>query len=150
MGVPARDHPPGPSALPGHSAGGRRRALHRVARVLLRDCPELNLIVKGEGEHTFYEVLEVYGSGGDYHQVAGICYLDANGGFQDNGGLPRIRDVGSIPWPYWPDGYLEKFWAAGKSYGVRTERDMPILGSRGCPYRCTFCSSPQMWTTRAT
>ena len=114
----------------------------------LRDCPELNLIVKGEGEHTFYEVLEVYGSGGDYHQVAGICYLDANGGFHDNGGLPRIRDVGSIPWPYWPDGYLEKFWAAGKSYGVRTERDMPILGSRGCPYRCTFCSSPQMWTTR--
>ena len=114
----------------------------------LRDCPELNLIVKGEGEHTFYEVLEVYGSGGDYHQVAGICYLDANGEFHDNGGLPRIRDVGSIPWPYWPDGYLEKFWAAGKSYGVRTERDMPILGSRGCPYRCTFCSSPQMWTTR--
>jgi radical SAM superfamily enzyme YgiQ (UPF0313 family) len=25
---------------------------------------------------------------------------------------------------------------------------MPVLTSRGCPYRCTFCSSPQMWTTR--
>jgi radical SAM superfamily enzyme YgiQ (UPF0313 family) len=25
---------------------------------------------------------------------------------------------------------------------------MPMLASRGCPYQCTFCSSPQMWTTR--
>ena len=25
---------------------------------------------------------------------------------------------------------------------------MPILATRGCPYQCTFCSSPQMWTTR--
>jgi radical SAM superfamily enzyme YgiQ (UPF0313 family) len=25
---------------------------------------------------------------------------------------------------------------------------MPIVATRGCPYQCTFCSSPQMWTTR--
>ena len=25
---------------------------------------------------------------------------------------------------------------------------MPIMATRGCPYRCTFCSSPQMWTTK--
>jgi radical SAM superfamily enzyme YgiQ (UPF0313 family) len=25
---------------------------------------------------------------------------------------------------------------------------MPVLATRGCPYRCSFCSSPQMWTTR--
>ena len=25
---------------------------------------------------------------------------------------------------------------------------MPILATRGCPYQCTFCSSPSMWTTR--
>lgn len=36
----------------------------------------------------------------------------------------------------------------GKSYGVQSARDMPLLASRGCPYQCTFCSSPQMWTTR--
>ena len=45
-------------------------------------------------------------------------------------------------------GYMERFWRAGKSYGVQSERDMPIMASRGCPYQCTFCSSPQMWTTR--
>ena len=25
---------------------------------------------------------------------------------------------------------------------------MPILATRGCPFQCTFCSSPSMWTTR--
>ncbi|MEL7207730.1 MAG: radical SAM protein, partial [Actinomycetota bacterium] len=25
---------------------------------------------------------------------------------------------------------------------------MQILGTRGCPYKCSFCSSPQMWTTK--
>ena len=42
----------------------------------------------------------------------------------------------------------KKFWDTGKSFGVATEKDMPFMVSRGCPYQCTFCSSPNMWTTR--
>ena len=114
----------------------------------LRDCPALNVCVRGEGEHTFFELLEAYSLNGDYSMVGGISYLDEAGVYRENGGLPRIRDTESIPWPYWPEGYLEKFWAEGKSYGVSSARDMPFMSSRGCPYRCTFCSSPQMWTTK--
>ncbi len=113
----------------------------------LRDCPALDVIVKGEGEYTMLELIEAW-SRGDYSEVDGICYLDADGSLRDNGGLPRISDIDSIPWPYWPEGYLERFWEAGKSYGISSERDMPMLGSRGCPYKCKFCSSPQMWMTR--
>lgn len=113
----------------------------------LRDCPALNVCVRGEGEHPFYELLESWAANRDYTAVSGIGYLDQAGQFVLNGSLPRIRDVNTIPWPYWPDGYLEKYWVAGKSYGVCSERDMPLMVSRGCPYRCTFCSSPQMWTT---
>src|SRR6476620_3967712 len=25
---------------------------------------------------------------------------------------------------------------------------MPMIATRGCPYQCTFCSNPEMWTTR--
>jgi radical SAM superfamily enzyme YgiQ (UPF0313 family) len=113
----------------------------------LRDCPALDLIVKGEGEQTFASVLEAWAAS-DYGAVAGIAFLAADGGYHDNGGQPRVRAIDELPWPWWPEGYLEKFWAAGKSYGIRTERDIPLLATRGCPYRCTFCSSPQMWTTR--
>ncbi len=113
----------------------------------LRDCPALDVIVRGEGEHTFYELLEAYAAG-DWREVRGLVYLDAEGELRENTAQPRIRDAESLPWPYWPPGYLEAFWEAGKSYGVRTGRDMPMLATRGCPYQCTFCSSPTMWTTR--
>src|SRR5439155_12946914 len=112
-----------------------------------RDCPALDVCVRGEGEHIFYELVDSWAEKRDYTAVNGIGYLNAAGQFVLNGGLPRVKDVNTIPWPYWPDGYLDKFWAAGKSYGVCTERDMPLLVSRGCPFQCTFCSSPQMWTT---
>ena len=113
----------------------------------LRDCRALDVCVRGEGEHPFYELIESWTATRDYTRVSGIAYLDGGGEFVLNGSLPRVKDVNTIPWPYWPEGYLEKYWAAGKSYGVHSERDMPLMVSRGCPFQCTFCSSPAMWTT---
>jgi len=126
-------------------AGGEH--ITALSEYSLRDCPALDVCVRGEGEHTFYEVLECVREGRDLSTVNGIAYLDGDGQFHSNHDVPRIRELDRIPWPDWPEGYLEQFWAAGKSYGVTSERDMPLLISRGCPYQCTFCSSPQMWTT---
>ena len=115
----------------------------------LRDCPALDVCVRGEGEHTFVELLDAVRLGKDIGSNVGhIGYRTADGEIRINGSLPRIRDIASIPWPYWPEGYLEKFWKAGKAFGIQSPRDIPMLASRGCPYQCTFCSSPQMWTTR--
>ena len=114
----------------------------------LGDCPAIDVCVRGEGEHTLYELLECIEGDQGFDEVNGVSYLDADGQYVENGGLTRIREVDDIPWPYWPDGYLEKFWATGKSFGVMTERDMPMMISRGCPYQCAFCSNPNMWTTR--
>src|SRR5439155_4419084 len=43
---------------------------------------------------------------------------------------------------------IEKYIDNACTYGANLGRSMPILASRGCPFECTFCSSPQMWTTR--
>ena len=107
----------------------------------LRDCPAIDLIVRGEGEATLLALAQGEST------VPGTAYLNSLQQYVEVGGLPRTRAVDALPWPYWPPGYLERFWVAGKSFGVQSERDMPILATRGCPYRCTFCSSPQMWTT---
>jgi hypothetical protein len=61
------------------------------------------------------------------------CPALTNGQFVQVSGFQRLRDINHIPWPIWPEGYLEQFWQAGKSYGVQTARDMPIMASRGCP-----------------
>jgi anaerobic magnesium-protoporphyrin IX monomethyl ester cyclase len=110
-------------------AGGEH--ITALNEYVLSDCPEIDCCVLGEGERTFLNVLEAH--------VGKYVLSEAQ---------PRIRDLDSIPWPKWYDGHLEKFWEAGKSFGVQVGRDMPINVSRGCPYQCTFCSNPTMWTTR--
>ena len=114
----------------------------------LRDCAGLDYCVTGEGEYVFLELCERLSAGANVDAIPGIAYLDTAGNFVRSSGVTRIRNIDNIPWPHWPEGYLEKFWQSGKTHGVQTARDMPLLLTRGCPYRCTFCSSPEMWTTR--
>lgn len=128
-------------------AGGEH--ITALTEYSLNDCAALDICVRGEGEHTFFEVLEAYRQGKHIGATVGhIGFRNEDGKVCVNGALPRIRDLSTIPWPYWPDNYLEKFWKAGKAFGIQSPRDLPMLASRGCPYQCTFCSSPQMWTTR--
>jgi len=115
----------------------------------LRDCPALDVCVRGEGEQTFYELLEAHFRKDNYFDVPGISYLDEKNKYRQNGDKPlRIQNINKIPWPDWPENYLEGFWKTQKSYGVATERDMPFLVSRGCPFQCSFCSNVFMWDTR--
>ena len=127
-------------------AGGEH--ITALTEFCLRESPELDICVRGEGERVLIDLLEGLRNRKPIAEIAGIAYLEQGDIYRENVGLTRVRDLESLPWPHWPDGYLEVFWAAGKSAGVLTERDMPMIISRGCPYQCTFCSSPGMWTTR--
>ena len=60
----------------------------------------------------------------------------------------RIKGVDELPWPAWDlfdvKAYDDNKFVTGIHYGIT----VPILATRGCPYQCTFCSSPNMWTPR--
>lgn len=127
-------------------AGGEH--ITATAEYSLRDCRGLDYAVCGEGEHVFLELCERIAAGESASGIPGVAHLDPEGRFVQESGVSRIRNIDVIPWPHWPEGYLEKFWSSGKSFGVQTARDMPLMLTRGCPYQCTFCSNKDMWTTR--
>ncbi|MBF0424222.1 MAG: B12-binding domain-containing radical SAM protein [Magnetococcales bacterium] len=127
-------------------AGGEH--LTALTEYSLRDCPALDVGARGEGEQRLLDILETVSAGGSLATVDGIGFLDTAGHYQETSGLPRIRNISQLPWPHWPEGYLEAFWKSGKSYGPQSARDMPMLWTRGCPFRCSFCSNPNMWTSR--
>jgi radical SAM superfamily enzyme YgiQ (UPF0313 family) len=81
--------------------------------------------------------------------VAGIVFSTPDGPCR-TASRARISDVDDIPLPRWDLTPIERYLDGGFSFGVDRGRTMPLLATRGCPYRCTFCSSPRMWTTRYT
>jgi anaerobic magnesium-protoporphyrin IX monomethyl ester cyclase len=115
---------------------------------ILADCSAVAVCVLGEGERTFLDLLRAWAEGRPLAEVSGIAYRDAAGLVQRNEASGRIRELDELPRPAWDLFPVEAYLERQLSGGVDRGRSMPLLTSRGCPYRCSFCSSPQMWTTR--
>jgi radical SAM superfamily enzyme YgiQ (UPF0313 family) len=79
--------------------------------------------------------------------VAGVAFR-RDGEVVRTGPRARIRNIDDIPPPAWDLVPVESYMEHGLNMGVNRGRSMPVLASRGCPFQCTFCSSPRMWTTR--
>lgn len=107
-----------------------------------------DIVAKGEGEETLVELLKALDEGQSLRGLAGISYKTPSGDIQHNLRRDRIRGIDSIPPPDWQDIRINDYIAMKSPHGAQRGRSMPMLVSRGCPYRCTFCTSPNMWTTR--
>lgn len=103
--------------------------------------------VLGEGEETFVELIEALESGRSPAEVSGLV-TKIDGEIVSTEPRRRIREPDELAPPLWDAFPVENYLAGGYSFGVDRGRTMPLLATRGCPYQCTFCSSPQMWTTR--
>ena len=58
-------------------------------------------------------------------------------------------DIDSIPRPAWHHFDLKSYHAHRFVGGMYSEKlSVPILATRGCPYQCTYCASPGMWSPR--
>ena len=101
----------------------------------------------GEGEDTIVEFCAKLANKQDVKDTAGLAFL-REGQFVQTLPRQRIKDVDSIPFPAWDLLPIEVYLNNAVSFGASFGRNMPMLASRGCPYQCTFCSNPQMWTTR--
>lgn len=132
-------------------AGGEH--VTAMPELVLAQCPALDVVVTGEGETTLLEVVEQHAAGRDVRGRAGTAVRHAvptaDGGTAVLLGPPRDRDrdVDALPRPAWDLVPLEPYLDRGLGFGVHRGRSVPVVATRGCPYQCTFCSSPAMWTT---
>jgi len=113
----------------------------------LRDCPAIDYVVRGEGELTLLDVVHRLRTGSVVEEVAGVCYL-ANNVFIETSISARMADIKEMPRPAWHLIDVEPYFQPNFTMGISHGRNMAMLATRGCPYQCTFCSSPSMWTTR--
>lgn len=114
---------------------------------ILQTSPAVTCIGLGEGEETLCDLARWVEQGGALGEIPGIAYRQADG-VAVTAPRKRITDVDEIPRPAWDLVPIEAYLSGGYSHGIDLGRSMPILATRGCPFQCTFCSNPAMWTTR--
>jgi len=110
----------------------------------LMNYPEIDYIVRGEGEETIVELLRALQNDGPVDRVRGISFRH-NGKTIHTPARPFIENLDSLPMPAYhlvEDNIKEYHFSmmAGKN-----TRYMILEGSRGCNYRCKFCTQWRHW-----
>jgi anaerobic magnesium-protoporphyrin IX monomethyl ester cyclase len=95
--------------------------------------PEVDIAVYGEGEITFLEILESK----PLEKILGIVYREGNSVIT-NPSRPFIQNLDKLPFPAWDLFPLSKY-KIHPPYG-KSKKFMNMITSRGCPYRCAYCS----------
>lgn len=106
----------------------------------LQECPELDIVVRKEGENTFLDIIERIEAGKDYYNVLGTT-CRKNEEIIKNADRPYIENLDVLPFPahhLWP---LERL----RKHGTIM---FPLVTSRGCVYWCDFCTAVRMFGRR--
>ena len=96
----------------------------------------VDLVVKGEGEITFKEIVDCLKQDRGFLTVAGIAYKE-NGIIKETPPRPLITDLDTLPFPARHLFKNRQYTYPDSLYKATA----PIITSRGCPGVCTFCTS---------
>jgi len=139
--------------------------------------PFVDVVVRSEGEATWLELLEWWelgtvSVGNDKlesreptktnagstdlpsdQSIRGITYQNAGGSVVSTPNRPPIpvQELDGMPLPAWHLFKLDRYTNLQPTVDQVDGRSLPILTSRGCPYRCSYCSQigPRRWRGRS-
>ncbi len=115
------------------------------------DClahrPELDLIVKGEGENTTLELCRALEKDADPEQLDSVAGLVMRKGEKIVSSLPRspIKDLDALPFPAFHLVPFERYNFKIDVPGYGPLQAVNVMTSRGCPFDCNFCATPINW-----
>jgi anaerobic magnesium-protoporphyrin IX monomethyl ester cyclase len=105
-------------------------------------------IIMGEAEESIKIFIEKYETGNSLDGIDGLGYK-LNGDPKINYKKSWIENLDSIPFPAHHLMNLELYYGLEASHGERhKEKFIPVVTSRGCPAKCTFCSALKVWGNR--
>lgn len=120
-----------------------------VPESVLED-PCVDVAVLGEGDNVIVPLLECIESNRDLRSLDGLAYRDESGSMVVIEKKTQVADLDSLPFPARHLLPMEKYFAARIHHGGvgRGNRPTPMITSRGCQYRCNFCTAFKVFTRR--
>jgi len=103
-----------------------------ISRTILEACPSVDLVVRGEGELAFVDLIRSVRRGRRHPDVQGLTWR-AEDRIIENAGRALIDDLDKLPIP------------AFDAYDVASGSPLYLDVGRGCPFECRFCSTSPFW-----
>lgn len=131
---------------------------------------EIDIVVRGEGEDTWIDIsnnLERIKAGNpafkardlldpENHlldKILGITYQTPDGKIRHTHERPAVADLDALPFPAYKYFKMERYSSLQPAMdSISKGKSFSMMTSRGCPYRCTFCSQSVMaekWRARS-
>lgn len=105
---------------------------------ILDTCPDIDIIVRGEGEETIVSLVAALEGRRPLASVRGIAYREEAGRVVTPPALPVNLDEHPIAWEL-IDHARYTYWGG--------RRAVVVQFSRGCPHPCNYCGQRGFWTT---
>jgi anaerobic magnesium-protoporphyrin IX monomethyl ester cyclase len=132
--------------------------------------PEVDIVVRGEGEEVWVKLCDIIERAQTQHPhfgaqdlldptadhltgLLGISYFTCDGREIHNPDHPPVADLDTLPFPAYHFFNMERYTNLQPATDtVDGAKSFSVMTSRGCPYRCTFCSQsimPIKWRARS-
>ncbi len=132
--------------------------------------PEVDIVVRGEGEAVWIKICEIVERAKQSNPaftardlldpqaqlldgLLGISYVTSDGEERHNPDHPPIADLDTLPFPAYHHFKMDRYTNLQPATdAVDGAKSFSVMTSRGCPYRCTFCSQsimPIKWRARS-
>lgn len=116
--------------------------VNKLDKAILEHYSFIDAIVRGEGEETLLEVIQ----GNPLEGILGLTWRNAKGEVVRNGDRWMMKTIDHLYGDYSLVATQVKGWKDMEiSQELQKLNALPIIASRGCPFRCAFCSSHQQW-----
>jgi anaerobic magnesium-protoporphyrin IX monomethyl ester cyclase len=110
----------------------------------LATYPEIDIVIRGEGEETLVELIRARSEGRPVSNVRGVSFTH-DGAIYHSPDRPLLANLDELPYPgyHFVADVVEKYYF--KMMADVKRRYALIEGSRGCTNDCSFCSQCAFW-----
>jgi radical SAM superfamily enzyme YgiQ (UPF0313 family) len=110
-------------------------------RHIIQYYPFVDAVIRGEGEDSLLEIV----NNKPFKDILGITWRNGKKIIR-NPDRPLIRNIDSLYYDYsLVFENIKKWKDVEVPYDLQKLNHLPIIASRGCPFRCAFCASHSQW-----
>lgn len=111
---------------------------------ILKKYPFIDACVRGEGENTLLEIAEKFEKGQGFEDIRGVTYRN-NERIIRNNDRPLIENINELPFPNRKLLGNVEYKSEVEGLDIALGKFTSAASSRGCAFKCTFCSSSKFW-----